>query len=254
MMKAHQAVQFNTIYYDENGSETFSECSIANIYEGGFATQYEDSNGYAEFTSGDRTSIFDPEDNSFTVHVYVDNQLNVYLSQFKDSIFYVSEDETLVSSKTDKGLTTVTTEKPVGADTEYLSGYFDADNYDTIKSVYECDAKTLEIKSLAVSASGKNTDLLICNSTYTYSNDRLTTPGFVSDLNNADKMRVVTLHYNSMSQYNIAQEARFGFDVPDGYGVFADADGKKPLKDYEKAGKDMEIYLLKLEESTTEKP
>jgi hypothetical protein len=242
--KEHKTVMLNTIYHDENGAEKFSEFSSINLHNDVYTTLYEDSDGYVEFTSGDRTYIFDTEDNSFTIRFYVDNQQDSYTVGFKDSIFYLSSDEKLVDARTSGGVSTVTLEAPTGDKTSYLGEYCDIDSYDKVIFLYECDAKTLQIKSLSVSAASDESEVLLCVSTFSYSNDSLSTPQFVSELNNSKKTRAVTLHYDGITKYTLANEARFSIEAPVGYAVFSDADGKKPLKDIEKASGDMTIFML----------
>lgn len=170
------------------------------------------------------------------------------MTRFKDSIFYISGNERLTDVHTEGDLTTVTLEKPVGDDTAYLKEFCDIDSYDTVVYVYECNAKTLEIESVTVKVSAGDSNLLVYNSTYNYSDDTLTTPGFVADLNNTAKTRTVTLHYNGITKYTIAKDAKFGITVPDGFALYSDPEGKKPLKDSEKAGANIEMYMLKTKE------
>lgn len=247
VLKGHRTKTVNTIFYNEEGSADVSTYRGISRGEEGYETTYEDSYGYAEYQRGNRMYAFDPSDNAFSIRLFIDHQMEAYIQDLEADDLGVWMDETIVENYVENGVGTMITEIPISGEEDcFTVSNFDLSKYDTIRSVYTYNPKTLELQKYSEIAHGEEDELVLTESFVTYSEDALEVPEFVEDLKNAKETRKVTLHRanGESNAYEIAKEATLQLSPPEGYVLYGDAEGNNPVSERDLEADNVDLYLL----------
>lgn len=247
VLKGHRTKMINTITYREDGSADVSTYEGISIGENGYETTYEDSYGYTEFQKDGRVYTFNPEDNKFSIRLFIDHQLEAYIGDLEAKDLNVWDDETVVENFIENGIGTMITEIPISSKDAYLGSYFDEGKYDVMRFVYNYNPETLELEKYSEIAHGEKEELVLSESFITYTEDGLEVPKFVTNLENDKETYNVTLHRENgeTSKYTFSKEAAFQVLPSEGYALYKDPEGKTIMKAADMVAQDTDIYILK---------
>lgn len=246
VLKGHCTKLVNTIYYKEDGSADFSTYEGISIGKEGYETTYENSYGYTEFQKGGRMYIFDPEDNKFSIRLFIDHQIEAYIGDLEAKDLNVWGDEKMVENSIENGVGTMITEVPISSQDVYLGSYFDAGKYDVMRFVYTYNPETLELQKYSEIAYGEEAELILTESFITYTEEGLEVPEFVTNLENDKATYNVTLHRENgkVNKYTVSKEAVFQVFPPEGYALYKEAEGKTMITVADMVAQDTDIYIL----------
>ncbi len=246
LLSRHAAFSINTIYYDQDGNETFSTYQAIGKSGDAYAAAYEDSDGYAEYLDDGTVYFFDPATNEFTVLAFYPGMLDEYVASYDDYLFLSNEGAVIGAAKSANGETKVDVSL---SRSDLNAPFLDSLGFgspDGIRVDYTLDASTREVRAYELHAVKGDTESLVLKTSVSALDAPPVPPDYVAQLKNPAETRAITVVFpdGTKTQYAIAKDAMFTMSFPDEYGAFLDPEGTIAVAEEDLRGKDATIYLI----------
>lgn len=240
LLSRHAAFAVSTLYYDQNGGETFSTYQALGKSGDNYAATYEDADGYKEYLDGALVYSYNPSAQKYAVTAFYPGMLDEYVASFDDYLFLHGEGSTIEG---DRSAVSVTLPRE-----EFNSAFMDSLGFgtpDSLRIQYALDPDAKEVQGYELYAVTGGAEALVLKTSVTYFSEPPAPPAYVATLKSPTETRKigVTLPDGGRTEYVIAKDALFTMSLPQACSAYLDPEGTIPAGAGDTEGQDVEIYV-----------